>query len=344
MKDGVLAMKIESVRKMLEAFRHKRVAVVGDLMLDRYIWGKASKISPEAPIPVVTVRDVTAVPGGAANVLRNLSALGADALAFGVAGGDPNGDSLCALLSATNVETSGVLRDPARKTTEKARIIAGNQQVVRVDTEHTEPLSESQADELIELLRAACRARPFDAIIIEDYAKGVVSEWLAEAVLSIGKEMGVPVALDPHPAHPLDLKGISVFTPNRAEAFALAGCYFVEGEASLENDKPLLDVVERLQALWAPECLLVTLGARGMALFRHGQSPLHVPTRAREVFDVSGAGDTVIASFVLALAAGAAPEDAATLANHAAGVVVGKVGTAPVCPDELLVSFHEDVP
>ena len=323
-------------------WRDKRIGVVGDLMLDRYVWGGASRISQEAPIPVVEVKSTTARPGGAANVLNNIVTLGGEAVAFGVVGHDEAGDTLRGLLGELAVDTAGVLRDPARVTTEKTRIIANHQQIVRVDTERKEPLSAETEAALLDAVRRALAAGGLDALILEDYAKGVLSPTLAQAIAARATDAGVPVALDPHPANALGVTGLTLMTPNRAEAFALAGVYHSEPVTPLEKDAALLEVARKLQARWAVESLLVTLGADGMALFRPDTAPLHVPTQAKEVFDVSGAGDTVIASCVLALAAGAAPEDAASLSNHAAGVVVGKVGTAPVSSEELVAYFKAE--
>lgn len=335
-------MQPDQARHFAETWRGKRVGVIGDLMLDRYVWGEATRISQEAPIPVVVVRETTLRPGGAANVMINLAKLGAQPAAFGVIGDDGNADALERLLAAEGVALEGVIRDPTRVTTEKARILAGNQQVVRVDRETSAPLGASTAQRLGEAIRGAIHSGSVDAVIIEDYAKGVLGRELAAAIASDCAAKGIPAALDPHPGNALCTPGLSLMTPNRQEAFALAGAYHTGAIFPIENDAPLREVARRIQAQWAPAHLLVTLGAGGMALFSGDGPPLHVPTRAREVFDVSGAGDTVIASFVLALLAGAAPEEAAILANHAAGVVVGKIGTAPVTLEELIESFHED--
>lgn len=327
-------ISLERAREILDGAAGRRVAVVGDVMLDRYIWGAASRISQEAPVPIVRALRTTSAPGGAANVARNVHALGARPVPFGVIGQDPAGDELAALLEAMTDAPAGIVRDPSRRTTEKTRVIAGSQQVVRVDSEDDGPLAEAVADELLARLRAA--ASRVDAIVVEDYAKGVVGEALLREVVAIGRARGVPVTLDPHSSHPYNVPGLTAMSPNRAEAFALAGLYPAKTVLPLIDDAPLRETAVRLAALWAPEYLLVTLGADGIALFRRDSMPLHFPTRAREVYDVSGAGDTVIAAFTLALIAGAAPEEACILGNHAAGVVVAKIGTAPVHAEELL--------
>jgi len=328
--------------ELIPAFARQRVAVVGDLMLDRYIWGYAKRISQEAPVPVVEVARTTAAPGGAANVARNLAALGGQAAAFGAIGDDPAARDLLQLLTDERVDVSGVLRDPARVTTEKTRVIAGHQQVVRVDTERAASLSAEHEAALLKNLEAAVTARAIGGVIVEDYAKGLVSEKLLQTLAALCAKHNLPIALDPHPANPARAQGLTVITPNRAEAFAMAGVYPRAPRRPMHEDDALLEVVRILQEKWAPACLLITLGADGMALFRTHAPPLHIPTRAREVYDVSGAGDTVVATFMLALVSGATPDEAAHLANHAAGVVVGKLGTASVSPDELAATFRAD--
>ena len=320
----------------------KRVGVLGDLMLDRYVWGGASRISQEAPIPVVEVDKVTARPGGAANVLHNIVSLGGEAHAFGVVGEDKNGEELSTLLGGLGIGTDGIIRDDGRVTTEKTRIIAAHQQIVRVDTEQKDPLAASVQEALLTKLESAITEGRIGALIIEDYAKGTLNKALAQQVVACATKHGLPVALDPHPANHLDLSGLTLMTPNRSEAFVLAGKYMTNSVLPIKRDEALLDVVAHLREMWQVQHLLVTLGGDGMALFQPEGDPLHVPTQAREVFDVSGAGDTVISSFILALLAGASSQEAAVLANHAAGVVVGKVGTAPVTAAELRESFEHE--
>lgn len=308
-------------------------------MLDRYTWGSVTRISPEAPVPVVRVDRSSVAPGGAANVLRNVQSLGAKPVAFGVIGDDDSGRTLFGLLDDMSAETDGVLQQPGRHTTEKTRVFGGTQQVVRIDAEETNGLSESDAEAVLNKVTSALNAGDLGALIVEDYGKGLVTKELMQAIIEVAQKNNVPVALDPHPANAINVKGICLMTPNRAEAFALAGAYHASTPDGANEDRPMLDVVEKLEALWAPEYLLVTLGAHGMALFKEGQPAFHAPTKAQEVFDVSGAGDTVISAFTLALVAGANAEEACIFANHAAGIVVGKVGTAPVFSEELRQSF-----
>lgn len=325
--------------QLAKAWRGKRVAVVGDLILDRYVWGRATRISPEAPVPVVNVERVSAAPGGAANVLRNLASLGAEPYAFGVLGEDGPALELESILADLGVHCGGILRVPGRQTTEKSRIVAGNQQVVRVDTEDNAPVDPEWAAEMLARLEEFLAVERLDAIVLEDYAKGVLTPPVVEAAAAAGKTAGVPVALDPHPAEGAFAEGLALMTPNRREAFAMAGLYYRETVLPLDADAALRGVVGAIRERWGPEHLLVTLGGQGMALFSGDVPPVHIPTRAKEVFDVSGAGDTVIASFVLARLGGASAEEAAVASNHAAGVVVGKVGTAPVSVEEFLATF-----
>jgi len=318
-----------------------RIAVLRDLMLDVYVWGKASRISQEAPVPVVQVRNRTQTIGGAANVMRNIVSLGARAKAFGVVGKDDAGKIIRSIISEQGIDDEFVLSDASRVSTQKQRIIAGTQQLLRIDYEKIEPVSSSIRANLTEGLLSAIGKGKVDAVIFEDYAKGVINRELAEAVNKEALRKGIITALDPHPSQPLEVKGLTLMTPNRSEAFALSGTYYKETQRPVEKDKALVDVAGKIMKRWAPEHLLITLGGDGMALFGRNGRCLAVPTKAREVFDVSGAGDTVIASFVLALLGGASPAEAAEISNHAAGVVVGKIGTAAITVDELFQSFFE---
>ena len=332
-------MPERSLSDHVSAFPGCSVAVVGDLMLDRYIWGRASRISQEAPVPVVQVQRESIVPGGAANVVRNILSLGAQARSFGIIGVDRHGTRLCAALQEAGADVAGIVRTSTRPTTVKTRVLAGSQQVVRIDREDTSAVPPGLLRRLQRDVVACINSGQVQAVILEDYAKGVLTEQVVGAVVAAGRESGVAVALDPHPSHPYRVNGLRLMTPNRAEAFALAGVYYEPGRLPLAEDRALLAVGRKLQMEWAAELLLVTLGPAGMALFPGSAPPLHIPTQARQVFDVSGAGDTVMATCVLSLLAGADPEQAAHIANHAAGIVVAEVGTAAVRADEL----HRDV-
>lgn len=319
-----------------------RIAVVGDLMLDRYIWGRAHRISQEAPVPVVSVDRETEVPGGAANVVRNITSLGGQALTVGTVGEDRAGDALLELLRRGGACVDTVIRCRDRLTTVKERVVAAGQQVVRIDKEKTGPLDDYTRRIMLDGLLDIIRSGDVDAVIFEDYAKGVLSRELIQTATDEARRTGVKTALDPHPGDPFNVNGLTLMTPNRVEAFGLAGRYYRPTVLPLQEDKALLDVGNQLRRQWQTDYLLVTMGGDGMALFLAEQSPVHIPTRAREVFDVSGAGDTVTASFLLSLVAGASPVEAAQLANHAAGIVVAKVGTVPVQAHELVESIHDD--
>ncbi|MCX8156265.1 MAG: D-glycero-beta-D-manno-heptose-7-phosphate kinase [Verrucomicrobiae bacterium] len=342
MKKTALQLSRERVHRWLKRAGQRRLLVVGDLMLDQFVWGQVNRISPEAPVPVLEFVRESFMPGGAANVARNLTTLGAQAAVVGVVGHDAAGRQLQDLLAADGVDTRGLLTLRDRHTSIKTRIIAHQQQVVRVDRETRGDLGGAATQRLLDLLRQ--RLDGADAVIVGDYGKGVVTQPLLDELKRLCRERGIWLSLDPKPVHRLDLSRLSLITPNRKETFELAG--LPDGARGLPpmQDKLLLQAAGDLLTRLQPALLLVTLGEQGMLLCRREQPPLHIPTVAREVFDVSGAGDTVIASFTLAIALGASPEEAAIFSNHAAGVVVGKVGTAAVTPAELLASFSHSRP
>lgn len=330
-------LSVNRVKELLAAASRTRILVLGDVMLDHFVWGHVSRISPEAPVPVVEFSSESYMPGGAANVARNLSALQVETELFSVVGNDIPGRQMAELLGAQNVGCRGLLVTDSRPTSIKTRIVAHQQQVVRVDRESKQELSADDARRLVrELEKQIDRA---DAVVVGDYGKGVVTQELLNGVKALCREHGLWLSMDPKPVHHLNLAALSLITPNRKEAFELAGVSDGTRSASPLEDKSLMLVAERLLNELRPAVLLITLGDHGMLLCQRGQKPFHIPTVAQEVFDVSGAGDTVIASFTLAIAAGASPIEAAIISNHAAGVVVGKVGTATVTPDELLASF-----
>lgn len=325
-------------RQILAAATKTRVLVVGDVMLDQFIWGGVSRISPEAPVPVVDFSRESFMPGGAANVARNLVCLKTPAELFGAIGNDDAAGKLLKLLGEQNIGCSGLVKNSARHTSIKTRIVAHQQQVVRIDRETRGALdAKTTAKLLAEFKTKLAKA---DAVIVGDYGKGVVTQMLLNELKALCRERGVWLSLDPKPVHHLNLSNLSLITPNRKEAFELAD---LPDETRNENpfaDKNLMLVAERLLNELRPAILLVTLGELGMLLCQRGQKPFHIPTVAQEVFDVSGAGDTVIATFTLAIAAGASPMEAAILSNYAAGIVVGKVGTATTTPEELVKSFN----
>jgi D-glycero-beta-D-manno-heptose-7-phosphate kinase len=324
-------------RQILSAATKTRVLVLGDVMLDQFIWGGVSRISPEAPVPVVDFELESFMPGGAANVARNLVSLLTPAELFGAIGNDDAARKLQTLLGEQNIGCTGLVKNSARHTSVKTRIVAHQQQVVRIDRETRGALDEKTTVKLLAEFKA--KLAKADAVIVCDYGKGVVTQLLLNEIKSLCRERGVWLSLDPKPVHDLNLSNLSLITPNRKEAFELAK---LPDETKNENpfaDKNMMLVSERLLNELRPAVLLITLGELGMLLCQRGQKPFHIPTVAQEVFDVSGAGDTVIATFTLAIAAGASPVEAAILSNHAAGIVVGKVGTATTSAAELLKSF-----
>jgi D-glycero-beta-D-manno-heptose-7-phosphate kinase len=330
-------LSVDRVRKLLAAAAKTRVLVIGDVMLDQFIWGGVSRISPEAPVPVVEFERESFMPGGAANVSRNLAALNVSTELFGMIGRDENGRYLKKLLSGQNINCGGLFANAARHTSVKTRIVAQQQQVVRIDRETRDGLDARQTGRLLREFKA--KLSNADAVIVGDYGKGVVTQPLLNEIKLLCRAHGIWLSLDPKPVHHLNLAGLSLITPNRKETFELANLDDGTRHVNPLADKNLMLAAERLLNELCPAVLLITLGESGMLLCQRGQKPFHIPTVAQEVFDVSGAGDTVIATFTLAIAAGASLLDAAVLSNHAAGIVVGKVGTATVSSEELLKSF-----
>ena len=326
-------LSAERVRRILAEARRARILVVGDVMLDHFIWGTVERISPEAPVPVVEFERESFMPGGAANVARNLATMDVPAELCGAVGRDHAGRQLKQLLGEFGIDATGVLVQPGRTTGVKTRIVAHKQQVVRLDRETREGLDRRLTRRLATRLRRRIAAA--DAVIIGDYGKGVVTQPLLDEVKKLCRRQGVWLSLDPKPVHRLDLSGLSLITPNRKEAFELAKIPDETPNANPLADANLMRVAEGLLDDLRPALLLITLGEKGMLLCQRGRKPFHIPTVSQEVFDVSGAGDTVIAIFTLAIAAGASPLEAALLSNHAAGIVVGKFGTATVAPEEL---------
>jgi D-glycero-beta-D-manno-heptose-7-phosphate kinase len=326
-------MSIDAIAR----FADQRVLVIGDLMLDEFLWGKVSRISPEAPVPVVDVTGESYYPGGAANVARNLREFTPYTSVIGLAGADQYGDRLCALLESSGIDSGGVQRSPDTFTIVKTRIIARNQQVVRVDRERRAALTPGQADRIRrDLTEAIPRV---DGIVVADYGKGLLDQELADLIGALAREHGKVLTIDPHPHTSLTWRGATAIKPNRIEAFSAVGMRLTPPVDPPACDVPLSQAIEKLLQLWDPEILLVTLGEQGMLLLDGDAPPFHIPTRAQEVFDVSGAGDTAIAVFTLGLLSGASARDAADLANRASGIAVGKLGTATVTPSELRATF-----
>jgi rfaE bifunctional protein kinase chain/domain len=319
--------------------RAQRILVVGDLMLDEFIWGKVSRISPEAPVPIVEVSHQSYYPGGAANVARNLREFTRHVSVMGVVGTDPPAEHLRGLLTANGIDIAGIQQLPSYQTIVKTRIIARQQHVVRVDRESAagpDPACHAGA-----IARFQQTLGDFDAVIIEDYAKGFLNQGFVDEITMLARQAGKIVTVDPNPRNDLRWRGVTAIKPNRAEAFHAAGLPLTDATEPPGEDTALLAAGERLLQKWETQMLLITLGEQGMLLLRRGLPPQPLAPCAREVFDLSGAGDTAIALFTLALAAGSPAEQAAEVANHAASVVVGKLGTAILTPDELSASFEQ---
>lgn len=323
----------DRARVLLAASRDQKILVVGDLMLDRYVYGEVSRISPEAPVPVVRVTRDHSVPGGASNVAANVTALGGQAVICGILGTDSAADELHSLLESDGVALDAVVVDGACATTVKTRVIAERQQVVRVDRDQDGVPEKATVDALC---RAVEETVPrMDGVIIEDYGRGVLQQVVVDTILRTARAAGVPTGYDPKDDHPLDVHGVTLATPNRREAFLAAGLDDRHGLDDESDAGQLREAGRALYAKWKPEALLMTLGPKGMLLVHEGEPVHHVPTRASEVFDVSGAGDTVIAASMMSVAAGGTFVEAAEIANYAAGVVVGKLGTASCSAAEL---------
>jgi rfaE bifunctional protein kinase chain/domain len=329
-------MNIDRYLTIADKFRDRSILVIGDLILDEFVWGKVSRISPEAPVPVVDVQRESYYPGGAANVARNVREFSDSVRVMGLLGSDQAGVCLKKILSEKQILLDALIEAPEHATIVKTRIIARNQQVVRVDRERRANMTSAQCDRVVEKVTELLPH--LHGVIFEDYGKGLLSQPLVDRLLDIlaGK---VIITVDPHPASRLDWRDTSAITPNRLEAFNAAGAAWSDPVDPPLEDAALREVGSILLRKWDSANLLITLGEQGMMLFRDGEEPFHIPTRAQEVFDVSGAGDTAIALLTLALAAGASPTEAAEISNHASGIVVGKLGTATVSPDELQESF-----
>lgn len=333
-------LKTSQIAPLLDAMATRRLLVVGDVMLDHFVWGNVRRISPEAPVPVVEVVRETLFPGGAANVARNLSEFTKHSFIMGRVGKDGDAQRLCALLNEDGISTDTLIVHETLPTICKTRIAARQQQIVRVDRETLAPLGADELARVESIVRG--KLAELDAIIIEDYGKGFVTQPLVKLLVRLAQEAGKLLTVDPSPRNPLDWRGASLVKPNRLEAFAAAGIEDRHNPGDPTRDEQLLEVGRRLLAKWQVENILITLGEQGMIIFSAAApgQPHHIPTRAREVYDVSGAGDTAIALLTLALASGASLHDAAEVANHASGIVVGKLGTATLNRQELLEAFE----
>jgi D-glycero-beta-D-manno-heptose-7-phosphate kinase len=333
-------MNPRRLQEILARAKSKRILVIGDLMLDEFVWGKVGRISPEAPVPVVEVTGESFYPGGAANVARNLREFTGHVAVVGMFGSDHDGQHLSQVLAEQKIDTSAAIKDKTFRTIKKTRVIARNQQVVRVDREELRSPSPAQVSRIVAGVRR--RLPKIDAVIFEDYGKGFLSAELVRKICEDALAAGKIVTADPNPTHPVNWKKLTAVKPNRNEALLAAGLPWADPVEPPTQDKQLLAAGKRLLKKWQTEVLLITLGEHGMMLFERGQKPHYIPTKAREVYDVSGAGDTAIALFTLALCCEASPVEAAEIANHASAVVVAKLGTATVTPEELKASFEND--
>jgi len=325
-------MSRASLLRHLARFSGRRVLILGDVMLDEYMWGTVSRISPEAPVPVVAVRSESVKVGGAGNVATNVAALGGQASLIGLVGNDAAAERLSHELELAGVKGDGLVEIASRPTTIKSRVVAGSQHVVRFDRESDAPVSRTIRGRVVAAVRE--RLPDADILLISDYAKGLVSPGLVREVLALAAKHHRMVAVDPKVQHLPLFKRVTVVAPNHHEA-AAAAHLAVRSEADLLRVGRLL--LRRLHA----GGVLITRGEQGMSLFETGQPVVHIPTTAREVYDVTGAGDTVMGALSLALAAGASLREAAVIANCAAGVVVGKRGTATVTRAELERALRE---
>ena len=333
-------MDLKRLRLILDRAASKRILVIGDLMLDEFVWGKVGRISPEAPVPVVEVTGESFFPGGAANVARNLRELVDRVSVIGLTGKDRSGQQLRELLAERKIDISDSLEDEKFPTIVKTRIIARHQQVVRVDREKVASPSAKQVAKVVAAVGK--RLGEIDAIIFEDYGKGFLTRELVSQIARQARAAKKIVTADPNPHNLIDWSGMTAVKPNRAEAFLAAGIASRDFDVSPKKDVDLVHAGKELLQKWGVQYLLVTLGEHGMMFFEKGKRPHHIPTKARDVFDVSGAGDTAIAMFTLALVCNATPLEAAQIANYASAVVVGKLGTATVTRDELISSFEHD--
>jgi rfaE bifunctional protein kinase chain/domain len=334
-------MNLTRLQRILDRASSKRIVVIGDLMLDEFVWGKVGRISPEAPVPVVEVERESFHAGGAANVARNLREFTKGVAVMGSIGADARGRQLQDLLVRKKIDISNCVIDSAYRTTVKTRIIAQHQQVVRVDREKITWLSAKALKKAV--LSVRDQLPKIDAIIFEDYGKGFLSTELVGQISRDALSAKKIVTADPNPGHLIDWSKITAATPNRSEAFLAAGVSSGRSAKSPKKDVDLARVGKALLKKWGLKYLLMTLGEDGMLLFQKGRKPHHIPTKARQVFDVSGAGDTAIALFTLGLACEATPIEAAAIANHGSAVVVSKLGTATVTRDELIASFKDDL-
>ena len=333
---NTLKLTVPQINSLMTRIGELRILVIGDVMLDHYVWGEVDRISPEAPVPVVRVIRESFRAGGAANVALNLTALGAQVEVVASWGNDFGGDRLVEILSDGSGGTIHNLANPGATTIVKKRIVGRNQQLCRVDYEGPVKMYSPDIQRLEEFLSS--RLTDYDAIIVSDYAKGLINQEALDKIMMLAKGGSIPVALDPKPKRKLDFREPWLITPNRSEAILLSGVASREDADSMS----LEEIFDQIDDAIAPELLVVTLGSDGMALRQRGGQIACLPTVAKEVFDVSGAGDTVIATLTASLLAGVDAYTAAQIANAAAGCVVAHLGTAPIRRSELMQMLSDD--
>ncbi len=328
-------LSFRKLKKIVRSFNDRRILVIGDLMLDEFVWGTVGRISPEAPVPVVKVASESFMPGGASNVSHNVQALGGRACIAGVAGLDERGDLLVEELKKRGIEVSGIVRDSERPTTLKTRVIAHHQQVVRIDREAHDPISDNVIEQILTCVRKSIKS--IDAIIIEDYGKGVIVPNLIEEVIRIARRHKRIITVDPKESHFPLYRKVTAITPNHQEAAQAVHTRPDETGLSVER------IGAQLRKKFRIDNVIITLGEEGMCVCDKSGKVKRIPTVAQDVFDVSGAGDTVISAYTLAICAKARNIEAAHIANCAAGVVVGKVGIGVSTQEELIEKISEEM-
>ena len=325
-------MNRKKLLSIAENLKKAKILVVGDMILDEFIWGDVSRISPEAPVPVVEVRSQSYMPGGAANVISNIRSLSGKASMAGVIGRDHAGRTLKDELSAMKADTNGIFQDEKRPTSCKTRIVAHSQQVVRIDREKVSEIDKRMHNKLLSFIKEAITK--VDAVILEDYGKGVITASLVNEVVWLARKYGKIVSVDPKEENFFSYKGVTVITPNHHEAGRALGI-------KIKDEKTLHQAGKEILEKFGSEAVLITLGENGMCLFELDGPIIHIPTVAKEVYDVSGAGDTVISVLTMALAVRASMQEAAYLSNFAAGIVVGKVGIGTASLKELKTAIQD---
>ncbi len=325
-------LTLKRLKELEQSFEGNKIAIIGDMMLDGYFWGEVSRVSPEAPVPVVEIENEFFRFGGGANVALNIFKLGGNPLSVGVIGNDTDGNTFLELMKNEKLPADGIIRDKSRPTTIKTRVIAGKQHVVRIDKESKEYISKEIENQIIEFL--LLNIESISAIILQDYNKGVLTEKLIEKVIKIANENQKIITVDPKFINFRKFKNVTLFKPNRKETEDILG-------VRISTDKDISLAGNKLLEMMNSKYILLTLGEKGIALFEKGKDEVRISTKARKVADVSGAGDTVISTLTLALASGATVTEAAYIANFAAGIVCEEIGIVPIEKSKLFKIIRE---